>query len=74
MKKLSEIGTHIKPDPNSLTQFEEHWIMTRDERRELVRAVWEAAVELMLVADANNQLYVSLEGDDVEQFIREQGL
>jgi len=82
MKTLSEIGAKRArhPEDGGLIPYRDDldghaiWILTKDERRELVRAVWEAAVELMLVADANNQLYVSLEGDDVEQFIREQGL
>lgn len=42
MKKLSEIGQHFQafeePDPN--TPISEVWILTQDERRELVRAVW----------------------------------
>lgn len=37
MKKLSEIGTHCKPDSNSLTQFEPHWMLTKEERIELLK-------------------------------------
>ena len=44
-KKLSDIGTLITPitsSPNSVTQFEPFVQMTLEERRELVRAVWDA--------------------------------
>lgn len=45
MKKLSEIGTHYKPEPDSITQFGEYWTLTKDDRRELVTEAirrWEA--------------------------------
>jgi hypothetical protein len=43
MKPLKEIGNLIKPDPRSLTQFEPYLAMSLEDRRELVRAVWDAA-------------------------------
>lgn len=64
MKQLSEIGTHCKPDPNSTTQFEEHWILTKGERIELLKEAihrWERA-----------KWEGHLRG--VSEFLKEQGL
>ena len=44
-KKLSEIGTHVTPCPDSVTQYEPYWTYTADERRELVREAIEQWTE-----------------------------
>lgn len=73
MKKLSEIGKHCKPDPDSTTQFEEHWILTKDERRELVRwsiLEWEASLERIGYGNAFNELSTEC----IDTLLKEQGL
>lgn len=63
MKKLSEIGRLIAPDADSVTQFEPFVEMSLDERRELVRRVWEEAIKRRMENDYN-----------FEEFIKEQQL
>ena len=70
MSKLSEFGTHIKPDANSITQFEEHWTYTKAERRELVtKAIYEFIIQHLEGYTAMDSL-----GNCMKEFLEEQGI
>lgn len=69
MKPLKDIGELIKSDEGEMCKIYGQFIaLTLEERRELVRGVWEASA--MRVRFENRVLSMG----DVEEFIKEQGL
>jgi hypothetical protein len=68
-KKLSDIGTLVKPRPDSMTQYEPFVQMTLEERREFAARVWYRAVFFTVLKDDAYETEIT-----VEQFMKDEGL
>lgn len=62
MKPLKEIGIRYQPSPKSLTQYEPFTQYTDEERRELVRRVWEKASDEDEFEKVSFEEFLKIEG------------